>query len=162
MKKVDKYNIAIILTPTLQVQNIIVTPSIGYIQPQLRVFMLITPIRPVQSTLMCVPCLAHSTAPLLIWVKIHNVVGLPGNNYFIYCKCHILLKHFFWYCFTSSPECSSDLSVIFLRYLMHSEKVFLTTFLSQILSLWDIQCFLWDLLFEKFCLVWARLCYLLM
>ena len=57
--------------------------------------------------------------------------------------------NFLWYYFISSPECSRDLWVILLHYLMHSEKVFIITFPSQILSLWDIQCFLWDLLFKK-------------
>ena len=40
-----------------------------------------------------------------------------------------------WYYFASSSECSRDLWVICLHYLMHSEKVFLITFLLQILSL---------------------------
>ena len=30
-----------------------------------------------------------------------------------------------WYYLTSSPECSREFSVIFLHYLMHSEKIFL-------------------------------------
>ena len=36
------------------------------------------------------------------------------------------------YYFTSSPESSKELSVIFLHYLINSEKVFLITFPSRI------------------------------
>ena len=72
------------------------------------------------------------------------------------------------YYFTTSPECSRWFRVVFKHYQMHSEKVFLITFPSQILkprfccprlrksssvltssinpSLWDIQCFLGDIL----------------
>ena len=53
------------------------------------------------------------------------------------------------YCFRSSPECSREFRVIFLHYQMHYEKVYLITFPSQILSLWNVQCFRRELLFEN-------------
>ena len=40
---------------------------------------------------------------------------------------------------------------------MHMEKVFLIIFPSQIRSLWDIQCFLWDLLFGNKVLLFVNI-----
>ena len=60
----------------------------------------------------------------------------------------IFVCHYYLYIIYLSPECSIDLRVVFLHYLMHSEKVFLITFVdviySQVHSGADVNFFLFS------------------
>ena len=55
--------------------------------------------------------------------------------YSVPCTCTGKARRYY---FTSSPDCSREFRVILLHYLIHFKEVFLITFPSQSLSLWDI------------------------